>query len=69
MVYDKYDIESMKCPKCAGDNHYINNCDEKQFDYDGTGHVIFDHTCEFCGETFRSYTRFKYEIIEQRLRK
>lgn len=65
MINDKHDIESVKCPKCGGDNHYIFDCDEKQFHYDGTGHVVFDHHCNTCQKTFRSCTRFKYEIVSQ----
>lgn len=65
MINDKYDIESVECPQCKGTNHYIYDCDEKQFDPDGTGWVYFDHCCKDCGDRFRSYTKFKYEITEQ----
>ena len=64
MVNDKYDIEGVKCPKCGGDNHYIYDCDEKEFGY-GEGHVNFDHHCKDCDNNFRSYTKFKFVITDQ----
>jgi hypothetical protein len=68
MINDKHDVESVTCPKCGGTNHCIYDCDEKQFDMDGTGHVNFDHHCKDCNNNFRSYTTFKYEITEQTAR-
>lgn len=65
MCNNKYDVESVNCPICGGDNHYIFNCDEKQFSSDGTGHIYYDHHCKDCDKNFRSYTDFKYEITKQ----
>jgi hypothetical protein len=64
MVNDKYDVESVKCPQCGGDNHYIYNKDELQFDY-GEGWVNYDHACKDCGRHFRSYTKFIFVITDQ----
>jgi len=65
MVDNKHDIESFKCPECGSENHYIYDCDEKDFNSDGTGYINYDHHCKDCDKYFRSYTKFKYEITEQ----
>lgn len=65
MINNKHDIESVKCHKCGSSNHYIYDCDEKEFSCDSTGYVNFDHHCKNCNSNFRSYTKFNYEITGQ----
>ena len=60
--------EVMICPKCKGEDTHPYDTDEIEFGYDGTGHYYVDCTCNTCGNHFRLYTEFKYEITSSHTR-
>jgi len=57
--------EEVVCPQCKDKNTYQYDTDEKEFSYDGTGHINTDHACRDCGKRFRTYTNFTYIITAQ----
>lgn len=58
----------MICPKCNSSNTNSYSTDELEFDSDGTGHYYIDCRCADCGNYFRLYTHFKYDITSARTR-
>lgn len=62
---NKNDVDAVAvCPKCGSYNTYLYDEDETEFSYDGTGHYYVDYMCKDCGESFRIYVNFKYEITK-----
>lgn len=57
-------ILDVPCKKCGSENTYQFDTDETEFSYDGTGHYYVDYKCKDCGESFRVYFDFKYEITK-----
>lgn len=58
--------EVMICPKCNSNNTSEYSIDEIEFNSDGTGHYYVDCSCQDCGNHFRLYTNFKYDITSSR---
>ena len=54
----------MICPKCDSDNCYSYDTDEVEFEGNGTGHYYIDCKCKDCGQNFRLYTKFTYDVTE-----
>lgn len=55
---------AIECPNC-GENGYIVDVDEAEFNIDGTGHYFIDWACDHCDEVFRKYYYFKYEVTSE----
>ena len=54
--------DALRCPTCNSDNTQEYSTDEIEFLSDGTGHYFVDCKCNDCGDTFRRYIHFKYQI-------
>jgi transcriptional regulator NrdR family protein len=66
---DKHDLDDVNCPKCGSNNTRSYDTDDLEFGNDGTGYLIRDHECKDCGKHFRVDNKFKYELVEQHVRK
>ena len=58
-------ITDIVCPKCNSIDTDIFNTDEVEFEPSGIGHYYVDVHCRHCGNNFRAYYDFKYEITRQ----
>jgi len=54
----------MDCPYCKSGDTYSYSTDEIEFVGNGTGRYYTDCHCSNCGEDFRLYTEFKYQITD-----